>query len=257
MYEIYFGVLIASWIAYWGFRQDFLTGRAAVAAWVIGGLVWAGGKWGLAVPLVFFFIASSYATQWSARHEKHAPGRVKRDIWQVAANGAIPALCALIAILSGQDRWLYGGLSALAAMTGDTWSSEIGRVKARRPFDLRTRQIVDAGISGAVSFPGTLAGLAGVLLTTILGAIMLPSTGHSVGYVFLAITIWGFIAVWVDSILGATVQGRYRCRACNILTDHRIHCGQEAELIAGRSNIDNNLVNFLTTIFAALVILAI
>jgi len=257
MYGIYFGALIASWIAYWGFRRGFLTGRAAVVAWIVGSLVWAGGGWGLAVPLVFFFIASSYATRWSAGHEKHALERVERGIWQVAANGVVPAICALIAMISGQDLWLYGGLSALAAMTGDTWSSEIGRVKVRRPFDLRTRQPVDAGISGAVSFPGTIAGLVGVLVTTILGAIMLPSIGHSVGHVFLVISMWAFAAVWVDSILGATIQGRYRCQACDILTDHRIHCGQGVELIAGRPDIDNNLVNLLTAVFAALVILVI
>ncbi len=176
---------------------------------------------------------------------------VARDLRQVGANGAVAAVCAVIAGVSGDGRWLYAALCALAAMTGDTWSSEIGRALVARPFDLRTLRRVDAGISGAVSLVGTTAGLAGAVCTALVGVLLLPGIDISLGRALVILTLWAFAAGWVDSILGATVQMRYRCNTCGKFTDLNRHCGEPARRIAGVPGIDNNAVNMLTTIFAA------
>jgi len=258
MIGIHLGIIVASWIAYWGYRRRFLTGSGAAIAWVLGGCVWAGGRWSLAVPLLFFFVVSSKVTRWAEERRGQMPTSAARAMGarngrQVGANGAVAAVCAIAALLLGENRWLYGALCALAAMTGDTWSSEIGRALVPRPLDLRTFRRVDAGVSGAVSLVGSLAGLVGTVLTTSLGILLLPGAGRPARYCFLVINLWAFAAMWVDSILGAFVQMRFRCQRCGVLIDNRIHCGEPTHRIAGISRVDNNLVNFLTTIFAALV----
>ena len=261
MVGIHLGVVVASWIAFWGYRRGFLTGAGAIVAWLVGSCVWIGGRWDLAAPLVFFFVVSSVVTKWAARRSwptgdrgGPATGRIARDGWQVGANGAVASVCALVALISGEDRWLYASLCAIAAMTGDTWSSEMGRALVRRPWDLRTRKRVEAGISGAVSLKGSLAGLAGVGLTTALGVILLPEGGHSAGFYFLVVGVWAYAVGWVDSVLGATLQLRYSCLSCGALTDNPRHCGGETTRVAGMTGIDNNVVNVLATIFAALVV---
>jgi uncharacterized protein (TIGR00297 family) len=256
--EVALGCIVVAVIVIWGYRRRYLTGPGAIAACVVGGCIWASGEWGLVVPLVFFFTASSVLTRWAAvRVGKISPTadqKTTRDAWQVGANGLVTAGCALAALASGEVRWLYGGLAALAAMTGDTWSAEIGRVAARRPLDLRSFRRVEAGISGAVSLIGTLAGLAGAVLTTIIGVALLPGLDRAAVNVLLLVGGWATLAGWVDSLLGATIQMRFRCTQCGKLTDHRIHCGQPAQRTAGIPGIDNSTVNLLATVFAALVV---
>lgn len=256
------GFIAAALIAAWGYRHGFLTPGGAVAACIIGGCVWYGGRWGLAVPLVFFFVASSLITRWSARRGGSAAADrqqerrvVQRNIRQVTANGAVAAACALIGGITGESRWLSAGLCSLAAMTGDTWSSEIGRVLAARPFDLRSGRRVEAGISGAVSWPGTVAGLLGTICTAGVGVFLLPSAGVSLVSSLVVIAGIGFAAVWFDSLLGATAQLRYVCDSCKRMTDARYHCGHPARRTAGIPGFGNNMVNFLTTIFAAAIFL--
>jgi len=265
--------IAAAVIAAWGYRQKFLSLGGAVAAFVIGGCVWYGGRWGLAVPLVFFFVTSSLMTKWSMRkrqiwtsianeiksesrgfsfNHKYLAGRhTRRNIRQVAANGAVAAGCALIGGITGDPRWLCAGLCALAAMTGDTWSSEIGRALAERPFDLRTRRRIEAGISGAVSLPGTIAGMAGALCTALTGVFLLPKVGLSTGLSLAVIAGIGIIGVWFDSLLGATIQIRFTCESCGKSTDSPTHCGWPCLRTAGWPGINNDVVNLLTTIFAA------
>lgn len=255
MVELISGLIVMVIIAGWGYRRGHLTVTGASAAGLVGGAVWIGGRWALALPLVFFFVASSVLTRWAGKRlDKRKNGAAHssaRGGWQVAANGSVTATCALVALVSDNTDWLYGGLCALAAMTGDTWSSEAGRALARWPLDLRRFRRVEAGISGAVSLIGTAAGLIGAMATTTIGICLLPALDRPEWSTFLLVSIWAFMAGWVDSILGATIQMRFRCIRCGKLTDHSTHCGEPARRIGGIPGINNSTVNFLTTVFAA------
>ncbi len=250
------GVLIALAFAAWGYYKRFLTLAGAICAAMVGASVWLGGGLGLALPLIFFFVASSAITKWSAdkRYQTKQP-RVARRARQVLANGAVASVCALITFATGETRWLYGSLCALATMTGDTWSSEIGQVYAPRPFDLRTWRRAPAGISGAISWIGTFAGLLGAVCTTIIGIVLLPEPDIGHWAAFGLITGWAVFGGMVDSILGATVQMRFKCPSCNAYCDKPYHCGTQAKQIAGIPGIGNNAVNFLTTVFAGLLVI--
>ena len=54
----------------------------------------------------------------------------------------------------------------------------------------------------------------------------------------------GLAGSFADSLLGATVQARYRCPACEADTERPVHrCGSPTVLVGGWRWFDNDLVN--------------
>ena len=135
--------------------------------------------------LAFFVLSTLLSRRGTARNER-----------QVIANGGIAALAAL----AGNWLWFAG---ALAAANADTWATEIGRFSPTSPRLITNGARVPAGTDGGMTLLGTTAGIAGAGLIAALS------------YVFgqrgaLAIAVAGVVGMLVDSLLGATVQGKIR-----------------------------------------------
>jgi uncharacterized membrane protein len=65
--------------------------------------------------------------------------------------------------------------------------------------------------------------------------------------------IIGVGGMLLDSVLGATLQGRHFCDPCGTSSDWRVHrCGNLTRHIGGLAWIDNDAVNFASTGAAAL-----
>ena len=95
-------------------------------------------------------------------------------------------------------------IGSLAAVTADTWATEIGIIAKSTPLSILTFQVVSHGISGGVSTHGTLAAALGSLVLVLVG---LLSASHSslliIGiWEFFIILVSGFLASIVDSLLG-------------------------------------------------------
>jgi uncharacterized membrane protein len=61
----------------------------------------------------------------------------------------------------------------------------------------------------------------------------------------------GISGMLLDSLLGATLQGRFHCPACGIATERRRHrCGVPAVSTGGIAWISNDVVNGLATLAA-------
>ncbi len=117
-------------------------------------------------------------------------------------------------------------LAALAEATADTLSSELGSAFGGVPFLLTSFRRVKPGTDGAISLFGTLAGALGAALVVLAGAwAMQLSLRASVAAFAGAIA-----GLFFDSLLGATVERR--------------------------GWLGNDWVNFLSTVFAACVALA-
>jgi uncharacterized protein (TIGR00297 family) len=115
-------------------------------------------------------------------------------------------------------------LAAMVEATADTVSSEIGQAFGGRPVMLLTLQRVAPGVDGAVTLLGSLAGIIGGAFVAVVGMWALRLRPSQAEIALLA----GICGLFFDSFLGATVERR--------------------------GWIGNDLVNFTSTVFAALLV---
>jgi len=240
-------------IAATAWRLRALTGDGAVAAIAVGTAILATTGWpGCAVLGAFFGSSSLVSRLWSRAGDEACEAKGEtRDRWQVLANGGVAAVAAIAAHrIPGLGIWLV--TIVLAAAASDTWATALGALSTRPPRDILRGARVAPGTSGGVTWLGTGGGLAGAALVGLVG---LGVTGSWI--LFTATAAIGFGAMVVDSMLGASVQGRFHCPRCDRATERRIHrCGERVQHQRGWRWLDNDGVNAMATGFAALAGLA-
>jgi uncharacterized protein (TIGR00297 family) len=216
--------------------RTWLSPAGLLSALVIGGAVGAGAGWrGLAV-LFAFFVTSSLLT----------PGGGRRRPAQVFSNGGIAAACALLA------RWhpafTLGFAGAIAAAAADTWSTEIGGRSTRPPRLITTGAPVARGVSGGITLLGTVGGVLGAGLVALIAAAVGLAAGSAAVPVLLAGTAGGL----VDSILGATLQARWQCDRCGrVVEAPTCGCGGTGIHRSGIIWMTNDAVNVAATLAGA------
>jgi uncharacterized protein (TIGR00297 family) len=247
----FFLSLIISSIAYY-FR--FLSKSGAIAALLVGAIVFGlGGLVHTAVLLTFFFSSSilSAILKKQQVNEKYAKGS-RRDAGQVLANGGVATSCVIVgAIFPDQPIFWWMFCVAFAAANADTWATEIGGLSKSAPRLITSFKQVEAGTSGGITLLGSISALAGASL--IAGIAATARTGLG-GYFLIALA--GYFGSVVDSLMGATVQGIYYCGACQKETEkHPQHsCGGQTTIIKGWSWLNNDWVNLFCTLSAAIFI---
>jgi len=242
-------LVLAAGLAVAGAVAGWLTPGGAVAAATVGSLVlWGGGLPGGSL-LALFFVSGSVLTY--ARREPLAAGTSSRPsggrVWrQVAANGGWAAVGAALAAVNPMVGWplLVGSLAAAQA---DTWGTEIGRLSSRPPRLITSGRRVSPGTSGGVTWLGSAAGVVGASLMSAVALLVgAPAAAVAGG---LAGGVAGTLA---DSVLGATVQGRFHCPVCGRDPERARHdCTGTARPSGGIGWIDNDVVNLLATTVGA------
>jgi len=247
-------------------RVRALTRGGAVAAFVVGTITFAAGTIGTALLLLTFFVSSVALTRAGKNRKRALVDAGKggaRDAWQVLANGGVPTACLLAWIFvdhgAALSPWFVAFAGAYAAATSDTWGTEIGTLAARPPRSILTGKPLATGLSGGVSAPGTAAEVAGAVLIAILtpGALLLalPGTGvtlHALTMLILPVFAGGFGGATIDSLLGATLQARRWCPACQRECEVDLHgCGTATVHRRGLPWLSNDGVNFLATVSGA------
>ena len=199
-------------------------------------------------PLVLLFLLTFIATHLGQNHKREiglGEKRRGRNAAQVIANLGIAALLgsywsvylfAWIGNLTTIAAEVHSVaklsviftlpmLAALAEATSDTVSSEIGQAFGGTPFMLTTFRTVPPGTDGAISLYGTLAGIAAAAIIAAAGVPALGMSPTACAVAFAA----GVAGLFFDSLLGATIERH--------------------------GWINNDLVNFTSTGFAAAVAL--
>ena len=179
--QLIIGFFLASIIAYLAYRARSLDRSGALAALVVGTIIFGLGGLRWAILLLTFFITSSglsraFNNRKKEASEKYAKGG-QRDAGQVFGNGGIATLFVALHFFFPGASWPWLGFAAsLAAVNADTWATELGVLNPTPPHLITNlRKAVEKGISGGVSWGGTLASLAGAGLIGLEAALLNPS----------------------------------------------------------------------------------
>lgn len=252
--------VVCSALAIGAWKAHVLDRWGALTAFMIGfaTFVFPDNGWKWFLVLFVFLSVSSCMT-----HYKYQIKR-KRGLAQekggargwpnVAANGIVAGLLAVLTPCLPQQIVLAAFLGAVATANADTLATEIGLLNRTDPRLITDpRKVVPAGTSGGISILGELAALLGALATAITaaGVQVTGNPGWSLKILVGTTLIAGLAGCTLDSFVGATVQGIYRCRICNKVTENRRHCNVTSLSLRGIRWIDNNIVNLIATLFGA------
>lgn len=262
------GLVLSTVVAALGYRRHSLTRTGLYGAIAVGTLTFGLGGWAWGLLLITFFVTSSALSHFRADRKRavaeYFAKSSRRDLGQVLANGGLGVLVAAWFALTGGTSLLlfFAFTGAMAAVTADTWATELGILSREKPHLITTGEIVEAGTSGAISWLGAVASLAGAWLIGFMGLALrlaqgwlsgVPQDGR-LGCLPLVTALGGLAGSLVDSLLGATIQATYYCPLCGKETEQPMHrCGRQPIYVRGLHWLDNDWVNLLSSLVGALV----
>lgn len=254
--QIVIGFALGIAVGLISYRLGALNSSGALAASIVGGLVFGLGGIPWATLLLLFFISSSLLSRLYKRRkrsldEKFEKGS-RRDYGQVLANGGLGAvLVSLFWFFPDLPGLWIAFAGSMAAVNADTWGTELGVLSPSLPRLITSGRVVPKGTSGAISWAGYLASLGGAGLIATAAALFTP--GQSLGMLVLIVSMGGLAGATVDSLLGATLQGIFYCPHCEKETEsHPQHrCGNETTYLRGWRWLNNDLVNFVCSLVGA------
>jgi uncharacterized protein (TIGR00297 family) len=219
-------ILVTAAFAAIAFALGMISRSGALGGLLVGTTIYASlGPRGFAV-LALFVIGGSLLTQLGYR-SKQRTGTAqehggRRGARNALANCAVATLCAILAAATGSEPLTVAFVASVGAAFADTAESEIGQLFSRTPRLISTLRKVQPGTDGAISVPGTLAGVGAAGLTAALG---LALGMLAAPWTALLVAIASFLGTVADSLIGALSS-----RAGNELTN--VLCTLVAALLA-------------------------
>ncbi|KAB2953499.1 DUF92 domain-containing protein [Heliorestis acidaminivorans] len=267
------GLLLSTAIALLAYQRRSLSLSGVMGAILVGTLIFGFGGllWGL--TLIAFFIYGSVLSKFredqknKVAADKFDKGS-RRDFGQALANGGFGAVIAVLYYYYPSELWLFAAfIGTMATVNADTWATEIGVLSKKPPRLITTGKVVTPGTSGGVTPLGTTAVLLGGLvigLTVWLftgvahvleqGTITVISHLWSNSWILLAGIVGGLSGSMADSYLGATVQAIYINAETGLETEKKTtRSGRRNHFHRGWPFMTNDLVNFISSIFGALI----
>jgi uncharacterized protein (TIGR00297 family) len=194
--------------------KKLLTPAGTINAWGLGVVVWGTLGWrGYGVVLFYFLVGSAVTRIGMAQKEaegiaeKRGGARGPENVWGSAFTATICAL-GVAAIKFGwlnagwESLLILGYVASFATKLSDTTASEVGKAYGKSTFLITTLKPVARGTEGAISLEGTLAG--------IIGGILISLVAYSLGMItfqgVIICTIAAFVATNIESVIGATLQ---------------------------------------------------
>lgn len=200
------------------------------------------------IILVVVFLGSIITKIFKKEKKKQS-----RNIIQIICNVGIPTLSIIIYGLTRNNIYLLIYASVMSESLADTLASDIGKLSKKEPVNILTWKRSKKGLSGNISMLGLFSSLIGAILIGMIYYIGLEDNLIS----FIIIVLSGFLGSIIDSILGASIQVKYRCLKCQEIIESKIHCQTPTIWHKGIKIINNNVINFLTNLIIFLVLLLI
>jgi competence protein ComEC len=235
------GLLAFAWAASRALR--WLTPLGAALAWTLGFATFlAFGVPGLAALFAPFLVANLLGRLPGA---ERAPARTAK---QVVSNGLPPFLGAVFALVGLEEAGAWAFLGGLACLGADSCATEVGVRYGGVPRSILTGARLAPGESGGVTGPG--------LATSVVGALLAPAAwvvggGGASGLLWIPAAA-GVAGALLDSVLGASLQYRGTDPASGERTEARVRDGHPTTRLSGISWLDNDAVNLVAGLAAAL-----
>ena len=218
-------ILVTAAFAALAYALGMISRSGALGGFLVGTAIYASlGPRGFTV-LALFVVGGSLLTrlgynskQRTGTAQEHGGRRSARN---ALANCAVATLCAILAA-TGSEPFAAAFVASLGAAFADTAESEIGQLFSRTPRLITTLQQVPPGTDGAISVPGTVAGIGAAGLMATLGLVlgMLETTASA-----FIVALAAFVGTIADSLIGDLSP-----RAGNELTN--VLCTLVAALLA-------------------------
>ena len=201
------------------------------------------------LPLSIFFVFSSVLSQVIKKSDFYVTKTSQRDLIQVFANGGIPLLICIYDHFSPNSLNFFLFSASISAAMSDTWGTELGKFSKVKPVSIITLKRIKHGESGGITRIGTIGSFLGASIIGLTASILSPSTSNTI---IFGIIISGFIAALFDSIIGATLQGKFK-----IIKTGKIIETEDGNTIhfSGKRWITNDIVNLSNTILSPIILL--
>ena len=203
--------LINFLLIFFGHRLPFLTKKGWVHAGALGTMLWGALGWKGWISVCVYLFLGTLVTKIGYKNkasrgiaEARGGQRGPENVWGSAATGCS---LALLSCFFPEHLILFkvGFASSFTAKLSDTFSSEIGKRFGKRTFLITTLKPVEPGTEGAVSLEGSLAGLLGSFILTI---VMIKLSIISGIYVVFVVLFSSYFATIIESYIGAIAQNK-------------------------------------------------
>ena len=184
-------------------------------AFGLGTLVYASLGWQGWFTVALYFVIGTAVTRLKLK-DKEFEGIAekkggRRGLGSILGSALAAAACAMLSYVNvfgplGDEVLRLGFATAFATKLSDTVSSEVGKAFGKTTYLVTNFKIVPRGTEGAVSVEGTAAGVAASALMASVGLALglIPPNGYGPASCIAGV----FIANYVESIIGATLQER-------------------------------------------------
>jgi uncharacterized protein (TIGR00297 family) len=188
------------------YKFNILTRRGSFVTFLLG-FYFAGIRgWLWLMPVLLFFLSSAAFTKLQHAVKGTGSKPTARNAWQVIANIVWAVISSVLFLLTKNEIFILLFIAFVAAVTADTWASEIGPLLNRRCFSLSTMKKVPAGTNGGISFYGSLAALSGATIISLFSYYLFFGFWH--WDIIAILSIAAFLACFVDSLLGTFVEDK-------------------------------------------------
>ena len=203
----------------------------------------------LLLVILSLFLVAEIVSKFVRKKKEKQP----RGFKQIFSITIVSIILSFIYYLTNNPIFLYTAYLVIIGQFADSMASDIGSLSNSNPIDIISGKEIEKGMSGGVSLLGTVA----ALITSIVGAlIVIIFEGFIYNTLIIIVTV-SFIGTLIDSVLGSTIQVKYKCNKCGKITDNKICCNNELTRVKGILFIDNTIVNLLTSFLTALIALAL
>lgn len=191
----------------------YVKGKIDLSAVIASGLVGVitlltvGAQW--LYLILAFFVLGNLVTRYKYKvKEGYGVAEKVRSYQNVFGNGGAAMVFAVLYNLSGNNVFLLGFVGAIASAAADTFATEIGEVHGGSPYMVTNFKKAAIGVNGAISLAGCAAALLGAAMISVIPYFFYGSFNRLSFFVLGAFS--GFFGCYIDSLVGAMLEGRSR-----------------------------------------------